>query len=307
MEIQSLSIDVPCTKTPCPNNCAFCVAKMRDEDYPTITYKADSSFDAFFSQAQHEFLKRMNFARDNGCNTLVLTGNGEPLYNHEYYMFVKECNSMLDKPFRKVEIQTTGVGVQKVFRIGKDISDGFISTASLSVADVFSDASNLSIMNTPKFLHFNLENICDLLKSRGLNLRLSLNLTDVYNIEDCGSAFEVFEYAKSIFKRCKELGADQITFRQMYTSGLNTDKDRWIKEHMVASELVREIEGYIRSAGRKLEVLPFGAIKYSVDGMGVVLDDDCMNERPSTVMKYLILRPNGKLYSRWDDEGSLIF
>jgi len=48
-------------------------------------------------------------------------------------------------------------------------------------------------------------------------------------------------------------------------------------------------------------------MKYSVDGMSTVLDEDCMNTEAKEELKYVILRPNCKLYSKWDDTASLIF
>ena len=70
---------------------------------------------------------------------------------------------------------------------------------------------------------------------------------------------------------------------------------------------IREITEYVKSNGRALEVLPFGSIKYSVNGMGVVIDTDCMSTEAKDTIRYLILRPNAKLYSKWDDKGSLVF
>ena len=58
---------------------------------------------------------------------------------------------------------------------------------------------------------------------------------------------------------------------------------------------------------RSLERLPFGALRYSVDGISTVVDDDCMNQEVKDTLKYLILRPDCKLYTKWDDAGSLLF
>ena len=43
--------------------------------------------------------------------------------------------------------------------------------------------------------------------------------------------------------------------------------------------------------------------------MSVMIDDDCMAKdiEQHTDFKYLVLRPNGKLYGSWDDPVSLIF
>ena len=48
-----------------------------------------------------------------------------------------------------------------------------------------------------------------------------------------------------------------------------------------------------------------------MNGISTVVDDNCMDDatkrEESDSYKYLILRPNCKLYSHWDDKGSLIF
>lgn len=49
-----------------------------------------------------------------------------------------------------------------------------------------------------------------------------------------------------------------------------------------------------------------------MDGMAVVVDDDCMAkgklpDAEKDAYKYLILQPDCKLYSQWDDPASLIF
>ena len=64
--------------------------------------------------------------------------------------------------------------------------------------------------------------------------------------------------------------------------------------------------------GKPLGVLPYGATKYSLHGMAVVVDDDCMAKgklpgEEKDAYKYLILQPDCKLYSQWDDPASLIF
>ena len=42
--------------------------------------------------------------------------------------------------------------------------------------------------------------------------------------------------------------------------------------------------------------------------MSTVVDEDCMaKSEEKKALKYLILRPNCKLYTQWDDKGSLLF
>ena len=70
---------------------------------------------------------------------------------------------------------------------------------------------------------------------------------------------------------------------------------------------VQEGELYVKEKGIPIARLPYGFIQYSVNGISTVIDDNCMSKDTIDEMKYAILRPNGHLYSRWDDKGSLIF
>ena len=92
----------------------------------------------------------------------------------------------------------------------------------------------------------------------------------------------------------------------MYTSGDN-EQSNWIREHQYDSKMLESIREYIETNGRFLETLEYGQKRYSVNELSTVLDDDCMSTIAKESLKYLILRPNCKLYSKWDDKGSLIF
>jgi hypothetical protein len=99
-----------------------------------------------------------------------------------------------------------------------------------------------------------------------------------------------------------------LTFRQLYVSGdSNLEQNRWIEKNRASEKLMQHINQCIKERGRVLEMLPFGAIRYSVEGMSLVYDGDCMSTEVKPTMKYLILRPNCKLYTKWDDEGSILF
>jgi 2-iminoacetate synthase ThiH len=73
MKIQSLSVVVPAKK--CVNNCPFCVSKMHNEDYENMMYSGN----LYYNLYEKDFIRRLDFARDNGCNTVMLTGDCEPL------------------------------------------------------------------------------------------------------------------------------------------------------------------------------------------------------------------------------------
>ena len=85
MEIKSLLICVPAS---CPNTCKFCVSRMHDSLYENQIEKNKRFRDLY----KDDFIKRMMFARDNGCNTVILTGEGEPLMNGKFLENFGEWN-----------------------------------------------------------------------------------------------------------------------------------------------------------------------------------------------------------------------
>ena len=218
----------------------------------------------------------------------------------------------MDQPFPRMELQTTGVFLSKTEEFidentGKVvveypniryILDGLhIDTVSLSVFDIFDDEENMRQQGTPKHLHFKLKELIDILKKYNINVRLSINMTSLYD-----------EFsAEEIFARIKELGVHQITFRKLYHSDKHTPRDEWVKENSCEEWVLDDLNDYITAYGKARYFLPYGNRVWSIDGMSTVIDDDCMNKNNEEVLKYAIIRENGKMYCQWDDEGSLIF
>lgn len=292
MNIQSLSVVVPNKK--CINNCKFCVVHMHEEPYKN---QMDENY-PFYDLYERDFVQRLEFARDNGCNTVMLTGNSEPQQNRKFLAKFGTLNRNLRRPFRWIEMQTTGVMLDDQYLRFLRNQVG-ISTISLSLSALDDDV-NCTYNGTAEKLKVDIAHLCSEIKRYDFNLRLSLNLTDWFESH--------FKDAKSLLSTCKDKYlADQITFRVLYSSGGNTEQDNWIGIHKCGINFFGDIQGYVSAHGEKLEILPFGAAKYSLLGMGIVIDDDCMNKELKDSYKYLILRPNCKLYSRWDDPASLIF
>jgi len=313
MKIQSLSIVVPTRK--CVNDCPFCVSKTHDNDYDNL--QKDPLF-------EKDYKERLEYARDNGTNTIILTGTAEALQNKPFLEKFAKWNSELSRPFYVIELQTTGVYLDdKTLKWLREVIG--VKTISLSVSDLFDNENNLDIIGVHKNLRFDLDEISKKIKSYGFNLRISLNVlkkleNDIYTNDDKYPRIihlktldndKVFQYIddyKKIFTRLKELQSDQVTFRQLWTSNNNTEIDKWIKENNVNYDFFIELNEYIKENGRYLSKLPFGAEQYSVNEISVVIDDDCMSDKvEKEEIKYLILRENGKLYFKWDERSSLIF
>lgn len=296
MNIQTLSIVVP-TKG-CVNNCKFCVSKMHESEY-VLTYDIMS------------FKKRIQYAVVNDVNTCILTGTGEALQNREFLYLLDNAFNSVGNPFPNVELQTSGVLLNKDnIELLKNIG---VNTISLSVSNIFDDDRNMEIIGVNDKLKFKLKDLIQNLKKHNFNVRLSINM-----IKDFDNILPL-----EIIKRCKYLGADQITFRELYHNGDdNYEQTKWVKENSCNPNTINKIEKYIsgnyfnffgikikikKGKGNYLYTLPFGGKVYSIDGMSTVIDYDCMSKNTKESLKYIILRENGKLYCRWDDNGSLLF
>lgn len=297
MQLQSLSVVVP--NPNCVNNCAFCVSKMHCDAYKN---QMDDNLQLFDLHLK-DYLKRLEFARHNGCNTVMLTGTSEPQQNRKFLTYFGMFMQMMRDPFQWIEMQTTGVMLTKNYlRFLRNHVGANLISLSISSLD---DAKNRAIIGAKKDLMPELAWLCEQIKLYDFSLRLSLNLTN---------EFDVFSSKpKDLFARCRALGANQVTLRVLYSSGQDTPQDKWIKANAASAKTVQELQNYVLYKGHIIGTLPYGAKKYSVDGMSIVVDADCMakdaakKEEPGENYKYLILQPDCKLYSQWDDPASLIF
>lgn len=296
MKAQSLSVVVPNQR--CINDCAFCVSKMSADTYKN---QMDDNL-PFFDLYVKDYLKRLEFAQRNGCNTIMLTGDSEPQQNRKFLTYFGLFMQMMRNPFDWIEMQTTGALLdQNYLRFLRNHVG--VNVISLSVSS-FDNEKNMEIIGCPDGVEINLPELCSEIKRYDFTLRLSLNLSSAFNIYS----------PKRLFEKCKVLGADQVTLRVLYADSDETEQGKWVKEHAMSPQRVQQIAEYVMENGKPLVRLPYGALKMSLHGLSVVLDDDCMGKRDCTAdgnteenYKYLILRPDCKLYSAWDDPVSLIF
>jgi len=307
MNIQSLSIVVP-TNNSCVNKCKFCVSRTHTNPYED---KISSFIKGYFnaennnihfnkkikmdtSRDYKDYRNRLQYARDNGCNVVVLTGTGEPVQNKKFLDFFYDVNETLDTPFKSIEIQTTGVLLDEEYLL--HLREIGITTISFSISNIFDNDRNLELIDCAEKLKFNVFDIIKIVKKYGFNLRLSLNLVNDYD-----------QYrVREVIDKCEELGADQVTFRKLYKSKLNNEIDEWI-ENNASIDFYDRLTSYVKTNGLLLGQLPFGPKMYDIQDMSIVIDQDCMSEEIKDTYKYLILRENAKLYTNWSKKSSLVF
>ena len=303
MKPQSLSVCVPAG---CVNKCEYCVAWQNRQEDNTYTNQFEQNR-RFTGLYREDFARRLTYARNEGCNVCMLTSTGEALLNPDFLDKFGMINKSIASPFVNIELQTSGTKLDdELLRFLRN--DVGVATIALSLSSLDSD-TNAAINRTPSAHRVDIERLTSEIKRYDFNLRLCLNMSDAY---DNLSVQDMFEQATS-------LGANQLTFRKLYISDIyeGTTQGAWIESHPFREGGFDEITRYvvgdeansIKGRGVKLYRLPFGADVYSVDHISVVIDDDCMNKviKDDGSIKYLILRPDCRLYCRWDDKGSLVF
>lgn len=288
MKIQSLSVVVPAKK--CINDCKFCVSKMHESEYENMMSDKNLYYDLY----KKDYINRLQFARDNECNTVMLTGDCEPLQNYSFLAKFGDLNQTLQSPFKIIEIQTVGNLLDRdmLYFLRHHVG---VTTISLSVSDLWNYKNNAAIIGCKPF---DIDKLTKDIKVYGFNLRLSLNMLD-HMISN------VVHTPHNMFKRAKSLGADQVTLRKMYGNSW-TKEGKWVIKNQLTDERWITVNALIDKLP-VIDKLEFGREKRVIDNMSIVVDNDCMGMVVDEVAKYLILRPNAKLYSRWDTKASLIF
>ena len=297
MNIQSLSVCVPASR--CINDCEFCCSKMHGGDYEDRFTPLSTTMGYI-----EDMKKRLQYARDNGCNTLMLTGNNEPQQNKGFLRVLGIVNQSLPNPFLNIEMQTSGAFInEEMLDFLKDVG---VTTIAISVACLNNYVMNQKLIRTPD-QNLQLETLCKNIKKRNMNLRICLNMNDnmlsTYSLKD-HNALQV------VLAKCREYGADQLTCRALWTSEDVTSQAALIKDNVteIKHNFIKHFKEDVKAKGKYLDTLEYGADRYDFEGFSTVIDEDSMaQEACKKAVKYLILRPDGHLYSKWDTKSSLIF
>jgi len=308
--IQSLSICCP-AKGGCINHCKTCTARQHDNPYPNKFEDTHTACMEYWT----DVIKRMKYAQSKGCTTVMLTGSNEPQQNRRWLESLYLAMQTLPEPFTNIEIQTTGALLDEDYlRFLKDFG---VTTVAVSTFNIFDDVTNREIEEcADKTL--NLETLCNTITKLGMNLRLCINVTDyvtpfgnrIYDRRDIknyeGSA--AFEDVCAILNGCAQLGANQVTFRKMW-SAPGTPEAEWIKAHgRIADFILASVKTAVETNGTLINVLPYGAARYDYKGFSIVIDTDSMaKDENNMATKYYIIRENGKMYSSWDSAASIVF
>mgnify|MGYP003604645666 CR=1 FL=1 len=298
MKIQSLSILVP---APCTNRCPFCVSRMNTNIQ--INCLPKSHIYDFLERGEIKeysnikaWMERLEYVSNLDVHSLMLTSTGEAMLNLDFIRFFGKINRKLNKPFKFIELQTSGININDN-TIPVLMKSG-VKTISLSVSSLDS-RENRECNNPDERRHVvNIDEVCDSIKSNGMNLRMSINLNKM--VEEMSFP--------EIFHRLVELGANQVIFRKLYSSGNpELEQNKWIKENTVSDNYLTKLSNYITTRGVIIDKNFLGIPRYGINGISTVLDEDCMNQQVADNYRYLILKPDCHLYTKWQEPASLLF
>lgn len=291
-EIQSLSICCP-SSNGCINNCKPCCSKQHKSPYKNKYGGSHVECIEYWD----DVIKRMRYAQNKGITTIILTGSNEPQQDRRWIEGLYLAMKALPEPFINIEMQTTGAFLDMDYLSFLKMMG--VTTIAISTFSLTSDEDNRNIEGSAD-KNLNLAELCNHIYSLGMNIRICLNMTD-YIADRIG--------LNDLFRRCKEeLHANQITFRKMW-SNFNTEESKWIQDNcLYVEKYMNYLTSRVECNGMLLDTLPYGAKRYDYFGLSVVIDTDCMaKDTENTRTRYYIIRENGKMYSSWDSEASIIF
>ena len=160
MNIQSFSIVVP--NKECMNKCPYCVSRMVNSNiYPNLMDVNHPTYDYNVK----EYMRRMKYVADNGCQTLMLTGTSEPQQNKQFLNTFALVYRLLGKPFTNIEMQTTGVLLDKnpdYLRFLKNFV--CVNTMAISLSSLSTEMNSSIIGNNVDVIK-----LCHMLKDYGFN------------------------------------------------------------------------------------------------------------------------------------------
>lgn len=295
---QSVSVCVPALGK-CINDCKTCCSKMHEANYENKFYSSLCDHVRYLKDVK----QRLEYCREKGCDVAILTGSTEPQQDLNFLKEFYLLNSSLDKPFRDIEIQTTGALMNEdMLGFLRELG---VQTVAVSTFCINNDEINREINRTCD-KNLTLKTLCQNIKKAGMNLRVCLNMTD--HILDTSNMEDKAVTPDKIFDICTELGANQVTFRKMWASDDGSEQSEWIKENcQKADKYIEEINEAIVKNGTYLNTLEYGAKRYAYQGISTVIDKDPQSTEVNENIKYYVIRQNGKVYSDWNSPASLVF
>lgn len=226
--------------------------------------------------------KARHMAEMAQVNSIVITGKTEPLLDMP--AVEKVCRVFEDFP---IEIQTNGI------LLNENVLN---SLAFYKVSVIAVSMDNIKQFN-------DLKDIFKFIKSKGMTVRLTVNLVNELLLSKKFSSFSKY------LAYCKENGVEQLSFREITIPNYSIDSEeskvtqRWIKKNVSEVETNKFISRYekqLKSKGMHLYDLAFGASLYMLEGVSCTYFEYCVQDsHKEEDIRSLIYYEDGHMSSTW--------
>lgn len=271
----------------CNAKCPFCIA--------SATWKTGIRDNAPLLDAVP---RALSFAKYHNVDTVLITGSGEPtLHREAIFSILRQCNE-LHIPI--TELQTNGALLASDPEYLADLKAHGLNTISVSVASVDPQVSAELMGIQCDYLE-----LAQAIAHQGMLCRISLNLID-------RDREVLLKDLLSVADKMRDCGVHQWTLRELGIPEQPQDSDeaeqkiRWVRDHALSRETVREVLRRIEEDGTLLRRLSYGAAVYDYRGLSVCIAS-CMTEQSDPdEIRSLILMPDGHVYHSWNYRGSIL-
>lgn len=276
----------------CNAHCPYCISKMTynpgmENKEPEVNWR---NFDIACA-----------IAKKSGAITAMITGKGEPTLFPE--QVTKYTEALKKHEFPLIELQTNGIAISEdKKKYGPHLKDWYergMTTISISIVH-YKNEKNKRIFAPGKNSYINLPESIVYLHDKGFSVRLSCVMLDKYI---CNSA-EVEE----LMGFAKQNAVEQLTLRPVNKpeNSKNRLVEKWVDKNCLKEGQLEEIQGYLKSNGKKLMELPHGATVYDLFDQNVCMTN-CLTMQPdSEEIRQLIFFPDGHLHYDWQHRGAIL-
>lgn len=285
MKFQSISL-IAGTQA-CNASCPFCVSKMTGTEGVEQPQEINRPL----------LRKAFKLCKMGGVTTAIITGKGEPLLFPDQIGAYIEAIA-LDPDFPFVELQTNG----KLLHERQDLLRHWVGRGltTVMVSNVgFDEALNRDIYYRGKgFLSF--DQMFDVIHEAGAIVR--------FTTIGIRGGIDSPEKISQLVDWAKQKGVEQISWRPVAKPQKTQEYGAydWVVRHGLEEEEVRDCQTHVEQTGVRLYGLVHGAAVYDIRGQNFCLTNCLTNKPEEETVRQLIFYPQGRLYTDWQFQGSIL-
>jgi len=273
----------------CNAQCPYCIA--------TATWKTGAHDN---SGIEERIPVACRYAAFHGVDTVLITGSGEPLLPKNQRLVLSILDTTRGVGIPTTEVQTNGqvLAENPVYRGA--LKDHGLNTVAISVSSPDPKQSAALVKISVDYL-----DLARALADMRFMVRISLNMSE----EECLPLVHqggLAAYADTL----RDAGVSQLTLRELGvpSNPLNTPtaatRIQWVRDHALDPAKVQDLHQEVIRNGHPLRRLPYGPMVYDYHGLSVAVAT-CMTETTDpTMIRSLILQPDGGVYHDWNYRGS---